>query len=165
MMMARHIDGNVNDHNHTDGNGDKDDKDHNPNHNELMMPMMMARTTRLTMTMTRTSVYSDMATIMMIIILKMTRTSVYSDMASFLCCKASFNSFDCSFSFSWASHRSLMMIKIMEMIEMMMMRVIRMMMELKRPLLSLIHITENNLQDHHCDIYDEDDNINSICEG
>ena len=57
-----------------------------------------------------------------------------------------------------------MMIKIMEMIEMMMMRVIRMMMELK-PLLSLIHITENNLQDHHCDIYDEDDNVKSICEG
>ena len=37
----------------------------------------------------------------------MTSTSVYSDMASFLCCKASFSSFDCSFNFSWASHKSL----------------------------------------------------------
>ena len=43
----------------------------------------------------------------------MTSTSVYSDMASFLCCKASFSSFDCSFNFSWASHKSLVRRKMM----------------------------------------------------
>ena len=67
----------------------------------------------------------NMAVIMMMkfdMMTRMTRrtrmmiTSVYSDMASFLCCSASFNSFDCSFSFSCASHRSLTkMIRMMKM--------------------------------------------------